>query len=201
MDSIVYSFGTEQRVSKIKSVLEKRQLDLVVVAENIADPHNLSAMLRSCDAVGILKVCLVYDGSQKLPTLGEQSSASARKWVETVAFKSIEACYSYLHGEGFKIYTTHLGKDAVSLYDLDLTSKVALVFGNEHSGVSEQAVSLADGNFLIPQIGMIQSLNISVACAVSVYEAFRQRLSADKFSRVQIGEPAFTNKMKEWLLR
>lgn len=201
MDDIIYSFGTEQRVNKLKDVLEKRQLDLTVVAENIADVHNLSAMLRSCDAVGILRVCLVYDGSQKAPALGENSSASARKWVETLPFSDIEECYEFLRKEGFKIYTTHLGKESMSLYDMDLTQKIALVFGNEHLGVSDKAVELSDGNFIIPQIGMIQSLNISVACAVSVYEAFRQRLACGKFDECQIEDPAFTSKMKEWLLR
>ncbi len=75
-----------------------------------------------------------------------------------------------------KIYTTHLSADAVDLYDIDFaTSSVALVFGNEHDGVSEEIRNLADGNFIIPQVGMIQSLNISVACAISIYEAFRQK--------------------------
>ncbi len=199
--SEAYKFGTEQRVNKIAGVLSRRQLDLTVVAENISDPHNLSAMMRSCDAVGIASVCLVYHSGQPFPTLGEASSASARKWVETLKFRSIEECYKFLRQQGFKIYTTHLAKDAVSLYELDLTQKVALVFGNEHSGVSDEAVGLADGNFLIPQVGMIQSLNISVACAVSIYEAFRQRLLAGKYDHCQFEEQAFVAKIKEWLLR
>ncbi len=158
-------------------------------------------MMRSCDAVGIYRVCLVYHSGQPFPTLGEASSASARKWVDTLKFRSIEECYNYLRQDGFKIYTTHLAKDAVSLYELDLTQKVALVFGNEHSGVSDEAVSLADGNFLIPQVGMIQSLNISVACAVSIYEAFRQRLAAGKYATCPFDEKTYVEKIKDWLLR
>lgn len=196
-----YKFGTEQRVNKIANVLRRRQLDLTVVAENISDPHNLSAMLRSCDAVGIYKVCLVYHSGQPFPVLGEASSASARKWIETIKFRSITECYEYLRNEGFKIYTTHLSKESISLYEMDLTQKVALVFGNEHSGVSEEAVSLADGNYIIPQVGMIQSLNISVACAVSVYEAFRQRLLSGKYNICQFNNEQFIDKIKEWLLR
>ncbi len=199
--SEAYKFGTEQRVKKIADVIRRRQLDLTVIAENISDPHNLSAMMRSCDAVGIYRVCLVYHSGQPFPMLGEASSASARKWVDTLKFRSIEECYKFLRQDGFKIYTTHLAKDAVSLYELDLTQKVALVFGNEHSGVSEEAVALADGNFLIPQVGMIQSLNISVACAVSVYEAFRQRLAAGKYNNCSFDEQTYVAKIKEWLLR
>jgi len=199
--SEAYKFGTEKRVNKIADVLRRRQLDLTVVAENISDPHNLSAMMRSCDAVGIYRVCLVYHSGQPFPTPGEASSASARKWVGTLKFRSIEECYNYLRQDGFKIYTTHLAKDAVSLYELDLTQKVALVFGNEHSGVSDEAVSLADGNFLIPQVGMIQSLNISVACAVSIYEAFRQRLAAGKYATCPFDEQTYVEKIKDWLLR
>ena len=199
--SEAYNFGTEQRVNKIANVLKRRQLDLTVVAENIADPHNLSAMMRSCDAVGIYRVCLVYHSGQPFPILGEASSASARKWVETVKFRSIAECYGYLRKDGFKIFTTHLAKESISLYDLDLTQRVALVFGNEHSGVSQEAVELADGNFIIPQVGMIQSLNISVACAVSVYEAFRQRWIAGKYDICQFENENLMKTLKNWLLR
>jgi len=168
---------TERRREKFLSVIRKRQPDLTVVLENIHDPHNVSAILRSADAVGILEVQLVYN-KETFPELGKKSSASAVKWVKRNKFKSITECYNYLHKDGFIIYATHLGKNSVSLYDIDLCKKIALVFGNEHLGVSEEASELADGNFQIPMIGMIESLNVSVACAVSLYEAFRQRHQA-----------------------
>ena len=158
----------------MQAVLRQRQPDLTIVMEDIHDPHNVSAMLRSADAVGILGVQLVYKNEQ-FPKLGKKSSASATKWVTRRSFKSIEDCYDVLHKEGYCICATHLGKKSKSLYELDLTKKVALVFGNEHRGVSEEAARLADENFQIPMVGMIQSLNVSVACAVSLYEAFRQR--------------------------
>lgn len=201
MNERINNMGTEKRVGKLQNVLERRQLDLTVVAENISDPHNLSAMFRSCDAVGIFRVCLVYTDKQKFPTLGEQSSASARKWVASEKYTNIEDCYTSLRNDGFKIYTTHLGKESVSLYDLNLTEKVALVFGNEHYGVSEEAVARADGNFIIPQVGMIQSLNISVACAVSVYEAFRQRLAIGKFDEPQFAPEDLNKHLENWLLK
>jgi len=189
---------TEKRKAKLKDVLEKRQPTLTVVAENIYDPHNLSAMLRSCDAVGILEVCLVYDGSQPFPQLGDKSSASAKKWIDTRKYESIKKCYKELRAEGKKIYSTHMGRESKSLYELDLKSPVALVFGNEHTGLSEEAATLADANFLIPQVGMIQSLNISVACAVSLYEAFRQRLDVGMYDKLQFNEEAFNAHLENW---
>jgi tRNA (guanosine-2'-O-)-methyltransferase len=168
---------TERRKAKMLSVLQSRQPDLTLVMEDIHDPHNVSAVLRSADAVGIIEVQLVYV-NEEFPRLGKKSSASATKWVKRRKFTSIQECYDQLHKEGFTIYASHLGKKSSSLYELDLTKKIAMVFGNEHRGVSDEAAELADGNFQIPMAGMIQSLNVSVACAVSVYEAFRQRLTS-----------------------
>ncbi len=192
---------SEKRLEKLSNVLSKRQADFTVVLENITDPHNLSACLRSCDAVGILEVCLIYDGSQQFPKLGEKSSASARKWIDYKKFRSVDDCFSYLKEKNMNIYTTHMSSDAKSLYELNLCNPSALVFGNEHSGVSDEALSKADGNFLIPQVGMIQSLNISVACAVSVYEGFRQRNSAGMYDKSAFSETSFSEKLKDWAKR
>ncbi len=190
---------TERRLARFKDVLSKRQLDLSVVAENIFDPHNMSAMLRSCDAAGISEVHLVYNSNTPFPKLGRKSSASAKKWIEIKRYTSVADCYTSLRQQGFKIYTTHLSKKSISLYDLDLTQPTALVFGNEHSGVSDEAVKLSDGNFIIPQLGMIQSLNISVACAVSVYEALRQRLAAGLENTRLLNPDEFQIKLDEWI--
>jgi tRNA (guanosine-2'-O-)-methyltransferase len=88
---------------------------------------------------------------------------------------SISECYSELRKQNFRIYTTHLSATAQSIYDVDFTKPTAIVFGNEHSGVSAEALDTADSNILIPQVGMVRSLNISVACAVTLFEAMRQR--------------------------
>ena len=91
-----------------------------------------------------------------------------------------------------------MSSDAVSLYELDLSQSTALVFGNEHSGVSEEIKNLADGNFIIPQVGMIQSLNISVACAVSVYEAFRQKKLAGHYNEVKLKSEEYRSLAIQW---
>jgi tRNA (guanosine-2'-O-)-methyltransferase len=197
----IYNYGTVERVNKLRAVLEKRQKSITVVMENIADSHNVSACLRSCDAVGILDVCFVYHSGQSFPVLGEASSASAKKWLGKRKFTTIEECYNTLRTEGKKIYTTHLSQNSVSLYDLDLTQNIALVFGNEHSGVSDNAVEMADDNFLVPQIGVIQSLNISVACAVSVFEAMRQRQLKGMLENSELSEKEIMSILKEWLLK
>jgi tRNA (guanosine-2'-O-)-methyltransferase len=101
-------------------------------------------------------------------------------------FTSVEACYAELREKNFKIWATHLSTDAVSLYDLPLSEPAALVFGNEHAGVSDEACAGADGNFIIPMMGMIQSLNVSVACAVTLYEALRQRQNAGMYGGTEL---------------
>ncbi len=189
---------TEKRISKIRSVLRHRQPDLTIVMENIHDPHNVSAMLRSADAVGVMEVQLVYT-HEEFPKIGIKSSASARKWVSRRRFASIDECYSSLRSEGFHIFATRFGKESDSLYSLNLTQPVALVFGNEHRGVSDEASEKADGNFIIPMVGMIQSLNVSVACAVSLYEAFRQRTVAGQYRSKKYPKSSFDNLLDEWL--
>ncbi|MCX7879792.1 MAG: RNA methyltransferase [Ignavibacteria bacterium] len=190
---------TEARRKKIEQVLKKRQLDLTVVLENVHDPHNVSAVLRSCDAVGIFEVFLVYHSGQKFPELSMKSSASAMKWLKIHFFNEVQECFEHLRKKGFKIYTTSLTKMSISIYEINFLEPIAIVFGNEHTGVSELAVNLADGNLRIPQVGMTESLNISVACAVTLYEAFRQRNSAGYYNEPQITNELFEKTFKEWL--
>ena len=191
---------SQHRLDKINTVLASRQPDLTVVMENIHDPHNVSAVLRSCDAVGIHRVELLYT-LEKFPRIGKKSSSSANKWLERRKHTSVDDCYNTLRDEGFLIYSTHLGDSTSSLYDLDLTKKTALVFGNEHRGVSLEAASKADGNFQIPMIGMIQSLNVSVACAVSLYEALRQRLGKGELLHPKFSGEELTALRNDWIKR
>lgn len=189
-----------QRIERVRTVLQHRQPDLTVVIENIHDPHNVSAMLRSCDAVGVMRVELVYS-RERFPSIGKKSSSSAYKWVERRKHSSAEACYATLRSEGFAIYATSLDSASVPLYKLDLTGKVALVFGNEHRGVSEHVALLADRTFKIPMLGMIESLNVSVACAVTLYEALRQRLGRGDLHGPKFSDDQFQALLDEWLQR
>lgn len=191
---------SERRTAKILEVLSHRQPDLTVVMENIHDPHNVSAVLRSCDAVGILQVELLYN-FEKFPKIGRKSSSSANKWLGRRKHTTVDECYAALRKEGFTVYATHLGKDAVSLYDVDLTKPVALVFGNEHRGVSEEAASNADINIQIPMMGMIQSLNVSVACAVTLYEVMRQRLANSAYASPKLSPVQLKALFDDWIER
>ena len=165
---------TDRRIARMRRVLENRQTDLTVVCENIHDPHNVSAILRSCDAVGIETVRLLYN-TTAFPKLGKKSSASAKKWIETVPFGDAESLRDSLKSQSFIIYATHLEAEAVSIHDIDWTQPSAIVVGNEHNGVSESILAIADRVVYVPMFGMIQSLNVSVATAVILYEACRQR--------------------------
>lgn len=192
---------SESRTNKIIGALEHRQLDFTVVLENVHDPHNVSAVLRTCDAVGIYEVFLVYYGGQKFPDLSKRSSASALKWVKLRFFDDLEKCFTALRKKNMKIFTTSISISSCSLYDVNFVQPIALVFGNEHSGVSKEAMNMADSNFVIPQVGMIESLNISVACAVSLYEGFRQRWLAGYYSKPQLLGARFEEVLQEWLLK
>jgi tRNA (guanosine-2'-O-)-methyltransferase len=187
-------------MERIGFVLAHRQPDLTVVMENIHDPHNVSAMFRSCDAVGIKQVELLYT-HEKFPRIGKKSSSSANKWLEHRKHASVDGCYEALRSEGFVIYATHLGVNTLSLFALDLTKKVALVFGNEHRGVSPEAADKADASFQIPMVGMIQSLNVSVACAVSLYEALRQRSLRGDFDSVKLSDEELRELHNDWMKR
>jgi len=172
------NFMTPERTEKFKNVADRRQVNLTVILENVHDAHNIGAVLRSCDSVGIHEIYILYTAdnlNDENIKLGKRSSAGARKWVRVHHYTDVDQCFKDIRKKYKKVYATHLSKDAHGLYDLDLTESVALLFGNERDGVSEKSLEYVDGNFIIPQVGMVESLNISVACAVSIYEAYRQR--------------------------
>jgi len=191
---------TEKRYKKFINVVSKRQKHLTIILENIHDPHNVSAILRTADAVGIDKIYLIYN-TNKFPKIGKTSSASAKKWIDLVKFNSVSDCFSELKKEKYKIYSTFMSesKKNYSLYELDLTKRVALVFGNEHFGVSEEAKSLSDKNFLIPMYGMVQSLNVSVSVAVCLYEALRQRQIKGMYEKSSYTKKELILKLEKYL--
>ncbi|MBE0644320.1 MAG: RNA methyltransferase [Bacteroidetes bacterium] len=191
---------TDRRRQRLEDVLRKRQTDLTIVIENVWDPHNVSAILRSADAVGVQKVHLLYT-IEKAPNLkrhGKQSSASAKKWLDFEVHDNTEQCFSLLHEEGFRIFASHLSRDGRSLHEIDFTGKIAVVLGNESRGVSDEACALADGIYTIPMMGMVESLNVSVAAAVSLYEAQRQRSEAGLYDTPQLGENGVREKLITW---
>jgi len=189
---------TPERRAKLTGVLSRRQPNLTVVMENVMDPHNISAVMRTCDAVGIQDIYILNNKIPPHKKWGAKSSSSAAKWLTIHQFTEAADCIAALRSRYNRIYTTHLATDAVGLYDIDFTQSVALVFGNEHAGVSDEIRAMADGNFIIPQMGIIQSLNISVACAVSIYEAFRQKKQAGHYDQPALGTEQMEQLLPLW---
>ncbi len=193
---------TSRRSLRVDGVLRRRQPTLAVVLEDVHDPHNASAVLRSCDATGVLDVHLVYVRDKPPDTsFNRATSASAAKWVRTHVHESIGACYAQLRDQGFIIRAAALREDAQDVYALDMTAPTALVFGNEQRGVSAAAADFADGTMTIPMQGMVESLNISVACAVTLYEAMRQRRAAGMYAQPQLDELDMNELRAEWIRR
>ena len=154
--------------------------------------------MRTCDAVGIQDIYILNTKIPRHKKWGFKSSSSAKKWLTVHQYENADDCFSSLRKRYSSILTTHLADDAVSLYQVDFTKSIALIFGNEHNGVSDEIRALADGNFIIPQVGIIQSLNISVACAVTLYEAFRQKNLAGHYDRLSMEETKYKELLKEW---
>ncbi len=190
-------FKTPERLRKITEAIKARQFSLRVVIENIHDAHNVSAIFRTCDAVGVSKITLLYT-KETFPKISKVTSASANKWIDTEKFDNVEKCIQSLRDEGFKIYASFVDKSARNLYELDLTKRIALVFGNEHRGVSEEMRSFADELFYIPMYGMVQSLNVSVAAAVTLYESLRQRTIVSLYDKTELSDLQLNELIDKW---
>ena len=189
---------TPERREKLLRVANLRQNNLTVVLENVFDPHNVSAVLRTCDSVGIQDVYILNTRIGPHKKWGFKSSSSANNWMTTHQFTDTKECIVALRSKYATILTTHLAANSVGLYQLDFTGNIALVFGNEHSGVSEEMIANSDGNFTIPQQGIIRSLNISVACAVTIYEAYRQKKNAGHYDQSSLPVERKNSLLREW---
>jgi tRNA (guanosine-2'-O-)-methyltransferase len=189
---------TPERQERLRSVLNKRQNNITVVLENVFDPHNISAVMRTCDAVGIQDIYILNSKIARHKKFGQKSSSSAEKWLSIHQFTDTNECFAELRRHYSLILTTHLSSDAIALHNIAFTQSIALVFGNEHDGVSEEIRALADGNFIIPQVGIIKSLNISVACAVTVYEAMRQKTLAGHYANKGLSDERYNTLLNEW---
>lgn len=188
---------TSERLTKIDRVLALRQPDLTVLAENVYKPHNLSAIIRSCDAVGVGSVHAV-NPTGGVPTYSE-TSASADKWVALHVHDSLNEAVDELRAAGLQLLAAHLSDRAVDYRDVDYTRPTAILLGNEKDGVSTRAASLADAHVIIPMLGMVQSLNVSVAAAVILFEAQRQRRDAGLYLQPRLSGEEAARLRYEWL--
>ncbi len=189
---------TPQRIERIKRLLALRQPDLRVVLEGVGIAHNASAVVRTCDAAGILHLDMVSPNPDLLG-INKAISTRAEKWVDVHIHRSIGDCLLKLRKNGFKVAITHLDKAAISYTDLDYTQPLAIVFGSEAEGVSKEALELADLRIHIPMLGMVQSLNLSVSVGIILYEAMKQRRARGFYDRRRLGDEDFQTYLRKWL--
>ncbi|AIW12709.1 tRNA (guanosine(18)-2'-O)-methyltransferase TrmH [Vibrio tubiashii] len=167
-----------ERYNRIQEVLKARQADLTLCLEEVHKPNNVSAVIRTADATGIHKIHAVWPNEMR--TLSH-TSAGARNWVDVETHDSIDEAITELKAQGMQVLVTNLSETAVDFRDIDYTKPTAIILGSEKVGASEQAKKLADQDIIVPMVGMVQSLNVSVASAVILYEAQRQREAAGMY--------------------
>lgn len=189
---------TPERRARMQQVLARRQKDLTLVLANIHDPHNVSAIYRSCDAFGVPEVHLYYTHTA-FPSLGRKTSASARKWVDSIRHKDRESLLAALRADGRQILATSCTPAARPLREWDFTRPTAVIMGNEHSGVDPELSDVVDGELYIPMRGMIQSFNVSVAAAVILAEAARQREAAGMYDAPTYSPQEYAERLAIWL--
>ena len=171
---------SKARLKKFTQVAKNRQSGLALVLEDIHDPHNAAAILRTCDGLGIQDVYVIFEQETfyNIRKIGKVSSSSANKWLTFHIYRSTKECFRELKKRGYKTALTILDKDAEDLFKAKLTDKkLALVVGNEHQGVSPTAIKLADRKLYLPMQGFVQSFNVSVTAALFMYEIVRQRIT------------------------
>mgnify|MGYP001202169582 FL=1 len=173
---------TARRFYRIARAIHQRQLDIIVALDSVHDQHNLSAVLRSADATGINRV-IWFPDLKKPEKLNPEVSKGSERWVQLETVDALTPRLLDLKSQGYKIAATHMAHAAVDFRSIDWTTPWVVVFGNEQGGCSEATLEVADANIFLPMMGFVQSLNISVAAAVTFYEIQRQRESAGLYSR------------------
>lgn len=189
---------TARRIERVKRLLSLRQPDLRVVLEGVAIAHNASAVIRTCDAAGVLHLDLVSPNPDLLG-INKAISTKAEKWIEVRIHRSLEACLFPLKKRGFKVAVTHLGENAVDYTEMDYSIPLAIVFGSESEGVSPEALKLADHSIRIPMLGMVQSLNLSVSVGIILFEALKQRRALGFYKRRRLSDEEFERYLQKWL--
>lgn len=186
-----------ERLHKLRRVIEQRQPDLTVLMDDVHKAHNLAAVLRSCDAVGVLATHAVSPGGE-IGRFHDRSGGSA-KWVPIRVHRRIEDACAALRAAGHQLVAAHFSSTAVDYRAIDYTGPTALVLGAELMGVSASAAGLVDRHATIPMHGHVASLNVSVAAAVILFEAERQRRAAGLYDRSRLAPAERERLLFEWI--
>ena len=180
---------TPERLAIIKNSLNRRQTDLTVVMENVRKPHNLAAVARTLEAVGGLEIHAITELTSI--RLTQMSAGGTKKWIKVNKHPSTEQGLKNLKKQGFQIIATSLSENSKDYRKIDYTKPTAILVGEELEGISQQAIQMADENISIPMIGMVQSLNVSVASALVLYEAYHQRMAAGLYDNRSLDKETY----------
>ena len=175
---------TPERLARINTMLDKRQPDLTICMEGLHKSHNLAAVVRTCDAIGVSDVHAVWK-SEAAEVRGG-SAAGSQNWIDVHNYHKTADAIAALKAQGMQILVTNLSDTAVNFTEIDYTKPTAIILGQEKFGTSDIALELADQDIMIPMVGMVQSLNVSVACSVVLYEAQRQRQLAGMYDQPRL---------------
>lgn len=188
---------SRRRYERLQAVLTRRQPDLTVLMEHVNKPHNFSAILRNCDSVGVLDAHVVLP--EKGIPLSNHASAGASKWIQVQEHPTVQEAVQQLHDGGFRVVAAHPAPEAVDYRELDYTRPVAIMVGAELEGLSDEGLALADETVVIPMTGMARSLNVSVATALILFEAFRQRMAAGQYQASRLDRERYQKLLFEWM--
>jgi tRNA (guanosine-2'-O-)-methyltransferase len=190
------SMTTPRRFHRVRAVLDRRQGDLTVLLEDVQVPRNLAAILRSCDAVGVFAAHAVWPGGRL--KLSRPASGGTRKWVPVRKHRTLADALAQLRQGGFRVLAAHPAPAAVDFRAVDYTLPTAILLGTEETGVSAEAAAAADGWIAIPMTGMVTSLNVSVAAALILFEAQRQREAAGLYAGPRLAPEDYARTLFEW---
>lgn len=188
---------TRARLQKARAVLDQRQPDLTVLLENVHKPHNTSAIIRTCDAVGVLEAFAVVRAGTLVPATA--TASSAEKWVRIHVERDVQAAAAEIKRRGMRIAAAHLSPSAIDYRSFDYTQPCAILLGQELGGVTGEGLAVADTQIVIPMRGLVASLNVSVAAAVILFEAERQRRAAGMYDACRLDPVTYQRLLFEWL--
>lgn len=189
---------TKARLNRIEQVLKTRQLDVGILLDQVHKSHNLSAIMRTCDAVGVSDIQALETKAKHLKVYNNATGGTGG-WVNLQVHNKREDAFKAARNGNRKVYAAHLSDKAVDYQKVDYTKPCVILLGAEKPGVSDEAADMADEHIIIPMHGMVESLNVSVAAAVILFEMQRQRLAAGLYNQMQLSEAEFEKLKFEWM--
>jgi len=187
---------TPERYQKLRRILDLRQPDLTLLTDQIHKPRNIAALVRTSDAVGLHELNMVWDKGYHRPYSG--TAMGSDRWVDIVRHESMVDAIDKFHTQDYMVYAAHLSSEAVDYRTVDYTQPCAILMGNEKKGVSELAAQKVDKHIVIPMMGMVESFNVSVAAAIILAEAQRQRQYAGCYNQVRLSQDEYKSTFFRW---